>query len=113
VASYPNFSPPDHLAIERPRDWSRDRADEYRAWLLSVSNARVAGLLSYFDETRGDEPERVLERLGEKVAATLRRPEFSYRDGDRITLTNSGYALAADIGILVGQLLTERTRGVS
>lgn len=118
---YPLFIPPAPLHPKDRREWSPKEAQAYYDWLLSILKERTDSLLTYFGEQLG-EPEETLMRMGEKVAAALRTQEFfEHSEGEPIllkqkhvvvteggpTLTNRGYALAADMGLLVARLLLE------
>lgn len=102
---YPLFVPPEHLAKKERSKWSQKEAKEYRDWLLGVQESRVAELIVKLDQPLLGEPTKDLITLGKKVADLLVRSPFSEdRFGVR-SLTKLGYALAADMGLLVAQYL--------
>jgi len=114
---YPFFKPPTHLAQNTPREWTKSEADEYYHWLLSAMDERVSNLFDYFDESQDGDNEDVLLRIGERVQGVLNDPELSYWATQKIhlkeyviedelpTLTDMGYALAADVGLLLAQCI--------
>lgn len=109
--TYPLFVPPKGLAERTPREWSAQQADEYLHWLTQVLEKRTDHLLAFFGEPASGHPEDLLERLGRKAADMLRRPEFSEQTAGRPKLTDRGYALAADMGLLVARLLLSAGNG--
>lgn len=109
---YPLFIPPPHLSEKAPREWTAREASEYLSWLVSAIEPRTNHLLERFDERIEGNPESLLERLGWKASGILRRPGFNYSSGGSRRLTDAGYALAADLGLLIARLLCEHTDGV-
>jgi hypothetical protein len=124
---YSLFIPPGELGKKTSRERSPKEARAYYDWLLSVLDQRISDLLAYFGERLTGEAEGDLKRLGGQVAAVVKSPQFSYQDkaepivfkkGSRTLvappatemeprLTNAGYALAADMGLLVAKLLMD------
>lgn len=102
---YPLLIPPSGLAERTPREWSPQQADEYLNWLTGVLEQRTDHLLAFFGETVRGNPETLLKELGSKVVEALRRPEFSEQTAAGPKLTDRGYAIAADMGLLVARLL--------
>ena len=102
---YPLFIPPDHLASKGRENWSAKEATEYREWLLGVLDERVEELTRLLEEPTGASPSDHLMALGEKAASLLGKAPFSEDGPIGRTLTNAGYALAADMGLLVAQYL--------
>ena len=112
-STYPLFIPPDSLT-EKPRtDWSKKEAERYKEWLLNSADDRVGKLLEYFAiDPREHEPINLLLRLGELVTAALCDEPFSKVGAEgQPWLTNAGYALAADMGLLTARLLITETEG--
>lgn len=134
MSAYPLFIFPVELAEKTPKEWSVQEAKSFFNWLLSVHPQRIDGLLQFFNETLTDSPEGDLVKLGEHVAQVIQTPEFSRQPSDipervfdfsppvsRETiseyfrylssrdpqLTNAGYALAVDMGLLVAQFLLD------
>ncbi|QQR72271.1 MAG: hypothetical protein IPJ17_12135 [Holophagales bacterium] len=101
MSDYPKFVPPENLATKTPREWSKTEADEYASWLGSEAGARTANLLRFFGVAPELAPTVLLEVLGKRVAEALRTEAFS--QGEQLTI--AGYALAADMGLLVAELL--------
>lgn len=103
---YPLFLPPHGLASKIPKDWTAKEAQTYFEWLVQVSENRINDLLIYFGEDAVGSPLDVLSRLGEKVTNTLHANEFSTNhESSNPNLTNKGYALAADMGLLLAKLI--------
>jgi hypothetical protein len=100
---YPLFIPPGRLGEVTPSEWSRSEVSDYAVWLQSVMTARIRGLLGYFGAVEDSTPGSLLDALGASVAAALLREPFSE---DR-RLTNRGYALAADMGLLLAAALLD------
>jgi hypothetical protein len=107
TADYPLFVPPAPLAEKSPRKWSSKEARFYFDWLLTVLPQRTDAVLARFGEKIDEEYEDILARIGEKFALALSQSEFSTRTPDGPKLTNQGYALAADMGLLVARFLLE------
>ena len=102
---YLPFVPPDHLANKERANWNQKEAKEYRDWLLSVQQARVEELLRRLDAPRAGKPAAHLDMLGSKVADLLGKSPFSEDSSGGRKLTKLGYALAADMGLLIAQYL--------
>ena len=103
-ANYPTFVPPGELSITDRTVWTRSQADEYFDWLMRVKDDRVHRMLERLDATIVDaDAELSLGTLGRKIASTLRTAEFCANS----KLTNQGYALAADAGLLVAEFLVQ------
>jgi hypothetical protein len=106
---YPHFIPPDELLSSEPRCWTKKQADAYFEWLMSVKEQRVEALLDFLGETVShNKVEEALAVLGRKAADALKTGKFSSKDN----LTNRGYALAADMGLLVAGLLVEANASI-
>jgi hypothetical protein len=104
---YPRFSPPCELSKSSPATWSVAEGRRYLIWLTSALDNRVANLLAYLGDSGKGDPGELLDRVGHKAVWVLRKPEFSRRTEDSIQLTEPGYSLAADLGLLVAKLLIE------
>lgn len=71
---------------------------------------RIQKLLEYFDETEEvKDHEQLLLNLGRKAANVFLLDEFSVQTGQGRGLTDRGYALAADIGLLIGKMLIDQS----
>jgi hypothetical protein len=107
--NYPLFIPPGELAEGNRREWSAKQANEYRDWLISQIEHRTRALLTYFgEEYDTTKPEDMLAKLGKKVSELLCQRQFSTGPGERPQLTSQGYALAADMGLLIARLICEQ-----
>ena len=109
--AYPKFVPPDAVASRSHRDWSRKEAEIYSDWLMGAASERVNGLLAFLGMSNGSASGRdLLLEAGTLVARKLMQDDFSEAqpDGAR-RLSDAGYALAADMGLLTARLLQEAT----
>jgi hypothetical protein len=109
-AQYPLFIPPSLLSRTPHREWSKVEADLYKDWLVGSVVSRTDALLRLFGvDLSAWEPRQLLLLLGEHVEVRLGQTPFSEptSSGTR-SLTNAGYALAADIGLLTARLLLRR-----
>lgn len=106
--SYSTFRPPADLAGSEPALWSPEQAQRYLTWLTSVSDKRIRAMLDFLNVEQSENSRSMLDETGRKAAWVLRKPEFSYyrRDGP-IDLTDTGFALAADLGLLVARSLLQ------
>ena len=105
---YRHFIPPPEVAGKPHRDWSKSEAEIYFDWLVGVTPDRARYLLRFLGLD-----ERMLDRttlleLGSRVVRLLPSEAYSRAEGEgnRI-LSDCGYALAADMGLVTGQLLLE------
>src|SRR5262249_37223641 len=101
---YPSFIPPDGIGERQPDEWSSAEAKKYFEWLLRCIDERTTFLVEYFDEKLSTPAEALIRRLGEKVREALRSPPFA-ETGTETALSNAGFALAADMGLLVARSL--------
>lgn len=119
LADYPLFAPPADLA-EKPRaEWTTTDARRYFDWLMAVVPERVATVTALLGLDPDGAPGDVLSAAGKQMAmllsmpgmstegrlerSTLRRHEVETHTGPLVTVT--GYALAADLGLLMATLL--------
>lgn len=112
LINYPLFLPPQSLAEKPPKEWSKSEAQAYHDWLLGQVGPRTAYLIDFLKLRNISEPEALLHEAQEKFEALLREEEelsTSSPTGKR--LSNTGYAIAADLGLLVARLLVEHTHG--
>ena len=107
---YPLFVPPDAVVAKSHREWSKKEAQIYFDWLTGCLDQRVTNLLDFFgvSDSATSSARDLLVCVGEHVAQTLEDPKYSEvaLDGTRV-LTNMGYALAADMGLLTAKLLRD------
>lgn len=105
---YPLFIPPGILDTKKSREWTAKEAKAYFQWVMECAPSRIQKLLEYFDEASGKDRERTLLNLGKKIAEVLPLEEFSVQTASGRDLTDRGYALAADIGLLIGKMLIDQ-----
>jgi len=108
MRQYPMFIPPSPLGSKSPKDWSQDEAKKYKDWLLSSIDERITNLEQAFDERPTMDPRDHVSALGKKVAKALLDAPFSEASATGRKLTNVGYALAADMGLLVARYILHR-----
>lgn len=106
MSTYSTFAVPSELAVKPVSEWTEAEARRYLVWLRSTMDERVAGLLSFLGEPESQD-RTLLERVGEKATWVLRSLPFTL-EGRPSELNEAGYALAADLGLLVAQRLCRR-----
>lgn len=99
---YNLFVPPESISQKDSKLWSVKEAKIYFNWLMSSIEPRLSALGGYLD-IEIQKTEDSLSLVAEKAADILPTTIFS-ESGE---LTNTGFALAADIGILMGQCWLE------
>jgi hypothetical protein len=109
---YPLFIPPAPLFEKSHFDWTLKEARAYLEWFLGQVEPRTAALLQYLDERDDSDRAALLDRVGKKVAAVVMREPFNAPAGGRPHLTNSGYALGADAGLLLARSLLQSSPAV-
>lgn len=102
---YPLFVPPNEIATKAPREWNANEARVYFDWLTGAVHERVNDLLAYFRVCQSAAAHEVLSHAGERVCEALQTPVFAESTSAGPRLTNAGYAMAADIGLLVARFL--------
>ncbi|QDU13744.1 hypothetical protein CA11_15300 [Gimesia maris] len=112
MKEYPLFVPPLELCQKNARDWTLQEARQYRDWLLASIDERVSFLLKFLNvpETKNQDVEEIMSAAGKKAAQYLQQKEFSECDTEKKKLTDRGYALAADMGLLLAKLLLKESR---
>lgn len=112
MEEYPLFIPPLELCSKDSREWNLQEARQYKDWQLASIDERVSFLLKFLNIPERDNQgvEEFLSEVGNKVAQYLQQKEFSKCDSEEQDLTNKGYALAADMGLLLAKLLLEECR---
>jgi hypothetical protein len=85
--------------------WSAKEAREYKDWLMSSMDGRIRRLVQMFDEPLRLDGRDHLTALGKKVSRAFKDAPFSEDSPGGRRLTNAGYALAADMGLLVALYL--------
>jgi len=110
---YPLFVPPKELQYpgKKPKQLRRDQAEASFNWFLSVQAERVSHLLNFLGLSLQDDYGELLERTGKEVFARLRQNPFSHTETGQRVATPVGLSLAADMGMLVGQLLINASNG--
>ena len=129
--SYPWFIPPPELAGRTAEQWSKAEAKTFLEWQLRVIEPRVAQMLRYLNDDASGSRKELLLRLGEKVAAILPAKGYSIEPDRQSTetgtgpasreailcardyrrLTETGMALASDLGLLLAKLVLEDCGG--
>ena len=99
MSIYPLFVPPKEL-YEIPKEgWKLTQAKQFFSWLMSERSSRVHVLLRHLkiDEMDFSVPRDMLENAVTKSIELFKSNVFSSQN----ELTNYGYALAADLGLLL------------
>jgi hypothetical protein len=107
VISYPKFEVPSELAVKSVNGWALAEARRYLIWFTSVLDERVSSMLEWLQEPDGDDRDLLL-RVGEKATWHLRANWLGRRNREGRP-SEEFYALASDLGMLLGQRLC-RTR---
>lgn len=108
---YTLFVPPDELAQKPAKEWRGSEAEAYFNWMLENLEQRVTGFLQYIDESSEQSCELLLKHVGEKLESILRISTFCTEAADGCRLSNAGYAIAADAGLLVAECLIKKGSG--
>jgi hypothetical protein len=91
------------------QEWSTADARKRFELAMGTCNDRISVLLSFFRESHTTEPNLLLENLGNKFAQVLPTDQFSFSDEQSgLDLTDQGYHVAVDLGMLIGALLVEQ-----
>lgn len=104
-SDYPLFVPPAPLSAKKPAQFTDEETQAYFDWLLSEHENRVTQLARWCGQDVSGTTDSVLIGIGETVARALKLPAFSCNNGSDFALTNQGYALAADMGLLFARLM--------
>lgn len=91
-----------------PRDWNKKESELYFLWLTGNMIPRSDALLYFFDLIYSTTPNVLLVKIQDKVESHINSDEFTYEIDGKKKLTSSGYALAADLGLLVARLLIDQ-----
>ena len=108
---YPVFAPPIEIASKQPKEWSNSEAETYCNWFLNNLTLRTNGLLVFLGLNEMKQQASLLTTAQEKVEQLLSSAQFVIESSEGRKLTNQGYALAADLGLLVAQLLITQGQG--
>ena len=107
MTDYPLFVPPSPVASKPRRNWTSEDAEFYFKWLMGNLPRRTNQVMQWFGEEDQVNRAAVLTKIGEKFSAALPTPQFSKAVENSSKLTNQGYAIAADLGLLVARFLCE------
>ena len=102
---YPLFLPPAQLAQKSARDWTKKESEIYFRWFLSVLGERLNYALEYFGERSDKDCDCLMDAVGAKFAEKICEEPFSQQCENKRTLSNAGYALSADVGIILATCL--------
>ena len=109
---YPMYSPPIELATKLPKEWSKTEAETYYEWFLQNVDVRVNNFLIFLGLDDKLAPVELLRCADTKLEEMLVNDErFSTAVPNGRKLTNEGYALAADWGLLLATLLLTEGKG--
>lgn len=102
--------PPEDLAEMGVKNWKKKEASRYFNWFMDIRAKRVEDFLKYLDYRLTGDPKVDLDAIGEKVFHSLNETQFHTireTDGGK-KLNDAGLAIAADLGLLLAQLLEEK-----
>lgn len=105
---YPMFIPPSELWQKDRTTWSKQEADRYFAWLMSCKDQRVLSMLAFLGGSEAGDSIPHLLAVGRAALPHLRDEKFATSDGGVGYLTDAGYALAADLGLLLADRLIRK-----
>ncbi len=109
---YPLFTPPPALYEKSHFDWTLKEARAYFDWFLGQVEPRTHALRSLLHEMDQEDASELLGRVGGKIVALVHEEPFSVAGQGSRDLTNSGYALGADAGLLLARPLLRKHPGV-
>lgn len=107
--SYPTFNPPEFASKKDRFAWTKNEANQYFEWLMSVKDDRVNYLVSDFQIPLNEGPRQGLQKIGEAACAVYEDQKPSGVEKD--ALNPQEYALAADIGLFIARLMISRSNG--
>ncbi|MCG6117856.1 MAG: hypothetical protein MEQ07_06645 [Aquimonas sp.] len=107
---YPMFIPPSGLWQRDRTTWGKQEADRYFAWLMSCKDQRVRSMLGFLGMSEAGACDSCghLLAVGRAALSQFRNQKFATTDGGVGYLTNTGYALAADLGLLLADHLIRK-----
>jgi hypothetical protein len=105
MKDYALFIPPAEVATTKARLWNSKQAQLYFNWFLSTKDDRVEYLFTSLDESLTKNLEEDIVRIGDKVTNLLFESPFSENEKDKVNLTNQGFALVADLSLLISKLI--------
>jgi hypothetical protein len=108
---YTLFVPPNEVALKSAKDWTVREAERYFSWLVGSMDARVEKFLTYFGEEEGEQSDSLLLHSGTKLEHELLAGQHYVESIDGRRLSSSGYAMAADAGLLLARCLLRDSRG--
>ena len=89
--------------------WSKQEADRYFSWLMSCKDQRVASMLAFLGGPESCESRDHLLMVGRAALAHFRDERFGKSVSGVGYLTDAGYALAADLGLLLAHHLIKKS----
>jgi len=108
---YPLFVPPLTLAGKDRKAWSAVEAKEYFTWLVTVAPSRVDHLLNFLNIARLPLNGELLDIAQVRLESSLSEGGFYRTESERRRLTDAGYAIAADMGLLVATIAIASSSG--
>ncbi len=106
MEEYHIFAPPEELAQKDILIWTPDEAHSYKNWLEGVLEERTDRMIGLLDVHPKKKPEPHLSAIGKKAELLfLSNPNFTQIQDTEKVLSSRGYALAADMGLLVARYL--------
>ncbi len=100
--NYREFIPPEELATKDVKSWSKYEAKKYFEWFLKEKENRILLFKTFINGANEFE-----DLLKETFLLFLQNGFIVGKKGDCV-LTNLGYALAADFGIYLGEIIINK-----
>lgn len=108
---YTKFIIPEHLASKGHKNWNKKQAKEYFDWFINEKSKRVQIFIDYFNIQNFNASIKAFIDLKESLYKTLIKSEFSEnklvfneffkKEINNIELTDTGFAIGADLGLFI------------
>ena len=102
---YPLLIPPGELTAKDRRDWSLKEAKAYLEWLVDHMPRRVEFFLKFIGCADISLARKNLATIDAAFKRTISQSQFIEPDSSPTRLSNAGYAIAADWGLMLATLV--------
>lgn len=99
MATYALFLPPLELQGKDVKTWTKKEAQKYFEWFVVSKNLRLRDFKSFISE------EEDIVSISQKTYNSLKDNDFVTYENEEYAFTNQGFALAADFGICLGEII--------
>jgi len=105
-SKYNLFLPPEHLTQTKAYLWSKREAKEYFKWFLSIKDDRLNQFFKYLGREDADKGDLLViaREVENRINSFFLRERVN---GERLDLTNEGYAIAVDFGLYLSRSLLQ------